>query len=944
MKKLFFLPLILCATMAMAQQKDALLLDDFEGGVVSFTSTINPLSGMQIQVADNPSKSGINTSNKALEMIRKTTSDNWAGFWARLNTTRSGYKYLHVKYYRSNDKSLLRINVEGGAGKKEFLPKVAPSKTSEWESLVFDLSANGVTTMEVLGFQPDFVSPSTSGTVTYVDDIILSDTETLSSAFVDQRPSIRAEALQPTLFTLKWNPIDSATQYEIYKDGVAFTTSSATSVNVTGLSSFDIYYFTVKAQNAKGAYTKMSEPLYVATPETTEQRNNRMAWWRESRFGMFIHWGGYATYAGRFVGKNVKGKDVNFVADGGQNGSYAEWIMFGGQIPRDTYQAKIASDMTAASYDPKEWVRMAKSAGMKYIIFTSKHHEGLSMFNTNVGWNVVQHSAAQKDLMRGLADEARAAGLKIGFYYSQALDWNNPGGMDWMPQNNNGNGGVVPLDSSVKYVENLVIPHLQTLINDYDADVIWWDMGGASTPELKYRTIKSIKNIPGTERLIFNDRLEDHLTGDFKTPEQSIPNMPVGGDGTDWETCMTMNRNWGYASPDIDTMWKTVPDLLHKLIDITSKGGNFLLNIGPKADGTFPQESIDRLAAIGTWMDVNSEAIYGTQPSPFITQLPWGRATRKIEGGKTYLYLHVFDWPANGNLVVPGLVSDVESAYLLSDANKTPLTVSTHAVGKQVAVPTTAPHAISSTVVFVINSEVVDTEVPPILQAEDGTLKLCPGQAQVSGNISVENTPANLGGWTNTDDYPFWKVGITQAIELPFNMEVAGYDGSVKLSIDGDETAAMAFKVKKGGDFNQYKTVRLSEGVSLKEGTYDIALKRISSGGWDPINVRCITFGNVPIDTIPTNIFSLKKADTKSIVINVNPVSEELYFTVKIDAGLSTIVVVNTVGEVLLVEKRNLVANREEQISVNRLSEGMYFLSVQTQNGKRLSAPFVKVG
>lgn len=497
-----------------------------------------------------------------------------------------------------------------------------------------------------------------------------------------------------------------------------------------GLNSFDIYFFSVKARNSHGEFSRESEKLYVATAETKRQKDKRMAWWREARFGMFVHWGPYSALGGHYTGPTslqTNEKHPWIEADGMikdyyscyrpewvssdgsiktnpatgkpyKRGQYAEWIMFAAQIPRDEYLKRAKEDFKAEKFDAKEWVRMAKEAGMKYIVITSKHHDGIALLNTPVGHTIFKDTDIRRDILKELVNEARKAGLKIGFYYSQALDWNNPGGMGWIPQNDAPNREASYADKA-KYTDEIVIPHLHTIINDYKVDLIWWDMGASSAPEFKYRMMKAIKNISGTERLIFNDRMEDKLTGDFKTPEQSIPDMPSNGDGTDWETCMTLNDNWGYAAHDV--RWKTTEDVLQKLIDIASKGGNYLLNIGPKADGTFPTESINCLKEVGSWMKVNSEAIYGTIPSPFVSQLDWGRATRKEVDGKQFLYLHVFTqyWPKDGKLLVPDFGSGIKRAYLLIDAKKTSLPIDKMGDNHIFSLPLDAPDKISTTIV-----------------------------------------------------------------------------------------------------------------------------------------------------------------------------------------------------------------------------------------------------
>ena len=525
--------------------------------------------------------------------------------------------------------------------------------------------------------------------------------------FINRIPChLKASRVGTNSVELIWENVVEAVSYEVYEEDTLYKTVKKNRITVGGLNSFDIYFFSVKARNSHGEFSRESEKLYVATAETKRQKDKRMAWWREARFGMFVHWGPYSALGGHYTGPTslqTNEKHPWIEADGMikdyyscyrpewvssdgsiktnpatgkpyKRGQYAEWIMFAAQIPRDEYLKRAKEDFKAEKFDAKEWVRMAKEAGMKYIVITSKHHDGIALLNTPVGHTIFKDTDIRRDILKELVNEARKAGLKIGFYYSQALDWNNPGGMGWIPQNDAPNREASYADKA-KYTDEIVIPHLHTIINDYKVDLIWWDMGASSAPEFKYRMMKAIKNISGTERLIFNDRMEDKLTGDFKTPEQSIPDMPSNGDGTDWETCMTLNDNWGYAAHDV--RWKTTEDVLQKLIDIASKGGNYLLNIGPKADGTFPTESINCLKEVGSWMKVNSEAIYGTIPSPFVSQLDWGRATRKEVDGKQLLYLHVFTqyWPKDGKLLVPDFGSGIKRAYLLIDAKKTSLPI-----------------------------------------------------------------------------------------------------------------------------------------------------------------------------------------------------------------------------------------------------------------------------
>ena len=354
------------------------------------------------------------------------------------------------------------------------------------------------------------------------------------------------------------------------------------------------------------------------TKETKSEKDHRMEWWREARFGMFIHWGVYAQWAGVYHGHQQ--------AHGG-----AEWIMNRCKIPVAEYQQR-AKEFNPVKYDPDAWVRMAKEAGMKYIIITSKHHDGFALFDTKASkWNVVDATAYGKDLLKPLAAACRKYGMKLGFYYSQAQDWNNPGGavsrklmregwpnpdsakIDAYTLAHNGHWDPAQETRSFdQYIDQVAVPEVKDLLSNYgDIAVLWWDTPTHMTDEAALKLQALLKLQPN---IITNDRLKrPNFPGDTKTPEQKIPTQSQL-DGKDWETCMTMNGSWGYKS--WDHKWKSTETLIHNLVDIASKGGNYLLNVGPKEDGTFPQESIDRLKAVGAWMKTNHEAIYATKASP----------------------------------------------------------------------------------------------------------------------------------------------------------------------------------------------------------------------------------------------------------------------------------------------------------------------------------------
>lgn len=411
-------------------------------------------------------------------------------------------------------------------------------------------------------------------------------------------------------------------------------------------------------------------PLVGYSQQANVDHDKKMEWWREARLGMFIHWGPYAVWGGEYHGHR-------------QRKIGAEWIMNACKIPVAEYQ-QVAATFNPVKFDADKWVRLAKEAGMKYIVFTAKHHDGFAMFKSEASqFNIVDFTPYGKDILADLAKACRKYKIKLGLYYSQAQDWNNPGGaasrrtMDYGWANPDSvkidaytlahGGHWDPVQESrtmEKYIHTVAIPQVREILTGYgEISVLWWDTPTDMTGEFARSLLVEAQKLQPD--IITNDRLKrPDFQGDFRTSEQKIPGA---GDITrDWEACMTLNGSWGYKSWDHD--WKTPETLIRNLIDIASKGGNYLLNIGPDALGEIPQPSIDRLNAVGQWMEVNGEAIYGTQGSP-IGKPDWGCCTKKESKKGDILYLSVFDWPANGELFVKG-ISDVQSASLLAGKTK----------------------------------------------------------------------------------------------------------------------------------------------------------------------------------------------------------------------------------------------------------------------------------
>jgi len=402
----------------------------------------------------------------------------------------------------------------------------------------------------------------------------------------------------------------------------------------------------------------------------------RLNWWREAKFGMFIHWGLYAIPAGEWKGEKIPG--------------IGEWIMYRARIPVKEYE-QLAKQFNPVKFNAAEWVGLAKRAGQKYLVITAKHHDGFCMYDSKeTDYDIVDATPFGRDPMKELAAECAKQGIKMCFYYSQTQDWHHP----------DGDGNDWDYDPAKKdfqsYVDNYVKPQVRELLTNYGPiGLIWFDTPKAMT-EAQSRSLLQLVHDIQPDCLV-SGRIGNAL-GDYASAgDNAIPEVFVR---EDWETPATINDTWGFKSYDHN--WKSTQDLLHKLVDIVSKGGNYLLNVGPTAEGVIPEPSVERLTEMGEWLQRNGESVYGTHAGP-LQGIAWCRSTARP--GK--VYLHVYDWPADGALRLPPLAhGDIRAAYLLSDASraKLPFGIEDHQL--VIRGPQQAPDALDTVVVLELPGEI----------------------------------------------------------------------------------------------------------------------------------------------------------------------------------------------------------------------------------------------
>ena len=574
---------------------------------------------------------------------------------------------------------------------------------------------------------------------------------------------------------------------------------------------------------------RQQQPELAWWRDSMKNRDERVAWWKEARFGMFIHWGVYSQPGGEWKGKPV--------------GGYAEHLMRKCKIPRAEYLRDVAGTFNPVDYDPAEWVAMAKAAGMGYLIITSKHHDGFAMYDSAVSdFDIVDATPYGKDILMQLKNECVKQGIHFGVYYSHAFDWEHPDapGNDWDYQNPGGDlglfGGVRWYDEHPellkrmqKYVDGKSIPQVRELIRRYQPSLIWFDTPSKLPGSETLRVLKAVREESLT--VVVNSRVggDGGNFGDYRsTADRPAEYIPVADKY--WEGIPTTNESYGYSK--FDTSHKPAAHFIRLLAKAVNRGGNLMMNIGPMGSGRFAPEDQRILNEIADWMKDYRHTVIGAERSPLPLQ-NWGAVTRK---GNT-LFLHVFDWPADKKLVVGGLENAIVSAHLLSGKERVMLGVERiNPRDVRITVPEKAPHPADSVIEMVVEGEPVVSNVR-LLDPTAPLNRLHVFDSDRHDGIRFMDGKTNRDctlGWKDPDAAMVWNVRLNNPVT--FDLRLVGIEGArgggtVELKVDGQVFSAAV---------NSSRVETVLGRIRLDAGEHQLRLRPLTAEGADALQVRCI--------------------------------------------------------------------------------------------------------
>ncbi|MBW6534579.1 MAG: alpha-L-fucosidase [Mariniphaga sp.] len=557
------------------------------------------------------------------------------------------------------------------------------------------------------------------------------------------------------------------------------------------------------------------------------QTNERARWFTDARFGMFIHWGVYSGAEGFWKGEKLR-----------NDNDYAEWIMYRNRIDKEEYLT-LLERFDWDKIDPEKWVILAKKSGMKYVTITAKHHDGFGLWNSGAS-DFDLGNYTHRDIIKELSEACQKHGLKLGLYYSHWVDWEHEYGWDHTREIT----GIAPGEYD-QYWQEKVIPQVRELLTNYgEIGMFWFDMWIHHSETVV--TKEQLLQLKGLIRklqpeCIVNSRLglsiEEDPDVDFKT----LGDNQLGNQKEDfpWQSPATVAHSWGFHLSD--TEWKSTTTLLKSLINNVSLNGNFMLNIGPRANGDVPYEISQRMLDMGKWLTVNGESIYGAEAFDLDKDLhDWGKITCKKEGNKTKLYLHVFNWPLNKKLNLTGVSTRPEKIYLLADKQKRPVTFRHTEVFTQIELPVLEPDPYIS-VLVVEYDEYPQTVQNLVAKTTDGGYSLTPRNlmdSEVEIPIQLKSRRGTIPEYTPVDGSQKmkWKIYVsesgTKTIDISYSFQGKNPKGELKISSvktvlkhEIEPTGKTVGEPNSDWVIDNFKSYRLGEIHFPEKGFYEITLE-----------------------------------------------------------------------------------------------------------------------
>jgi len=573
------------------------------------------------------------------------------------------------------------------------------------------------------------------------------------------------------------------------------------------------------------------------------QTNERAKWFTDARFGMFIHWGIYSGAEGYWKGEKLR-----------NDNDYAEWLFYRNRIEKNEYLT-LLDRFDWDEINPEEWVILAKKSGMKYVTITAKHHDGFGLWDSKVSnYDLGDYTNPKRDVIKELADACKKHGLKLGLYYSHWIDWEHEYGWDHTKEIYE-----ITDEEYNQYWQEKVLPQMRELLTNYgEISMIWFDMWinhkNSIVSKEQLLQLKSLIRELQPNCLV-NSRLglsmEEDPDIDFKT----LGDNQLGDKKEDfpWQSPATVAHSWGFHSSD--TQWKSTSTLLKSLINNVSLNGNFMLNIGPRANGDIPFEIQQRMLEMGKWLEVNGESIYGAEAFNLSTDLhDWGKITYKKSEEGIKLYLHVFNWPLNKQLYLTGVGTEPKEIYLLADKQKLPLSFNHSNVFTKIDLPVLQPDPYISVIVVEYDKMPEITE-GLVAKSSEGGFSMTPKNPSTSDSLFILQKKEKYGTIPehliiSTEKVLHWKIYIDEPgeklVDVSYSFQNKKSNSFIEIKAAGEvlnqqieNTGKTVGEPNSDWVIDNYKAKRLGKILFPKRGIYDLEMK-ISPGNNEEVNFQWI--------------------------------------------------------------------------------------------------------